>query len=82
MKQEEVKTEKKNVYLEQIDHASVAIAETAKARVQAAYIMAMKMPRDIDQARIQILKSCERPLFAQKAIIKSRLVLKTASENT
>lgn len=70
MKQDEIKTEKKSMALEQIDHASVAIAETAKARVQAAYIMAIKMPRDIDQARIQILKSCERPLFALKAIYK------------
>jgi len=48
------------------DPASVAAAEAAKQRIQAAYIMAAQRPRDVDQARIRILAACKRPRFAEK----------------
>lgn len=50
-----------------VDPAAVAAAESAKARIQAAYIMAMQRPRSYDQARIKILEACARPSFADKA---------------
>lgn len=49
------------------DPAAVAAAESAKARIQAAYIMAMQRPRSYDQSRIKILDACKRPAFAEKA---------------
>ena len=48
------------------DPASVAAAESAKQRIQAAYIMAAQRPRDVEQARIRILDACKRPRFAAK----------------
>jgi len=48
------------------DPAAVAAAETAKARIQSAYIMAMQKPRNEDQARIRILEACRRPAFASR----------------
>ena len=48
------------------DPAAVAAAEGAKARIQAAYIMAMQRPRSYDQSRIKILEACSRPSFAEK----------------
>lgn len=52
--------------LTQTDPAAVAAAETAKARIQAAYIMAMHKPRNADQARDRILHACRRPGFAER----------------
>lgn len=48
--------------------ASFALAEQAKAQVQARYIMALQRPRDILEARERLLKDCKRPLFADAAI--------------
>lgn len=48
------------------DPAAVAAAEAAKARIQAAYIMALQRPRSYDQSRIKILEACSRPCFAEK----------------
>lgn len=48
------------------DPAAVAAAEAAKARIQAAYIMAIQRPRSYDQSRIKILEACSRPSFAEK----------------
>lgn len=48
------------------DPAAVAAAENAKARIQSAYIMAMQRPRNYDMARVNILKACRRPDFAEK----------------
>jgi len=45
--------------------AAVAAAETAKAEVQAAFIMAMHRPRSAEQARQNILKLCQKPDFAE-----------------
>ena len=49
-----------------IDPAAVAAAESAKARIQAAYIMALQKPRNEDQARARILAACRRPEFAER----------------
>ena len=47
--------------------ASTAMAERAKAEVQARHIMAMQNPRSVDEARRRILDHCQRPAFAQSA---------------
>lgn len=49
------------------DPAAVAAAESAKARIQSAYIMALQKPRNYDNARLKILAACKRPDFAEKA---------------
>lgn len=48
------------------DPAAIAAAETVKARIQAAYMIALHKPRDEDQARAEILKACRRPEFAEQ----------------
>jgi hypothetical protein len=48
--------------------ASLALAEQAKAQVQARYIMALQRPRDLMQARQRLLDDCKRPGFADAAI--------------
>lgn len=48
-----------------VDPAAIAAAETAKARIQAAYIMALRKPRSIDAARAAIMTACENPAFAK-----------------
>lgn len=47
--------------------AATAVAEQAKAAIQARYMIAMGRPRDMDQTRSQILKECKRPGFAAVA---------------
>jgi hypothetical protein len=49
-----------------VDPAAVAAAETVKARIQSAYIMAVQRPRSYDQSRLKILEACKRPSFAEK----------------
>lgn len=49
-----------------VDPAAVAAAETAKARIQAAYMMALQKPRNEDQSRVNILQACKRSEFAEK----------------
>ena len=49
------------------DPAAVAAAESAKARIQSAYIVALQKPRNYDNARLKILDACKRPDFAEKA---------------
>jgi hypothetical protein len=48
------------------DPAAIAAAEGAKARIQAAYIMALQKPRNEDQARVNIIEACKRPEFAKQ----------------
>jgi len=48
------------------DPAAVAAGEAVKARIQAAYSMAIYSPRNLDQARAKILRMCEIPEFAEK----------------
>lgn len=47
--------------------ASSAVASSARAEVEAAYIMAIRNPRNEDDARAKIMRACASPLFAQKA---------------
>ena len=48
------------------DPAAIAAAEAVKARIQSAYIMALQKPRNVDDARARILRSCKRPAFAER----------------
>ena len=48
------------------DPAAVAAAESAKTRIQSAYMMALHKPRNTEQARSKILAHCRRPRFAEK----------------
>jgi hypothetical protein len=48
-----------------LDPGAVAAAESAKARIQSAFIMAMKNPRSVEDARARILESCKRTEFAK-----------------
>lgn len=55
--------------LELIGDLSVrAMAKQAEAQIQARYVMAMQNRRDIMKVRAALLKDCERPMFAKKAI--------------
>lgn len=47
--------------------ASMAVAAQARAAVESRYVMAMNRPRDVDAARLAILKECKRPGFAAVA---------------
>jgi len=49
------------------DTQAAALAAQVTASVQANYLMALKRPRDIDQARVDLLKECKRPGFAASA---------------
>jgi len=49
------------------DPSAIAAAESVKARIQAAYIMAFQKPRNEMQARDAILRACQRTEFAGKA---------------
>jgi len=46
---------------------ATALAERAKAEVQARFIMAMQRPRDLDEVRVRLLKHCKRKGFAERA---------------
>jgi hypothetical protein len=45
-----------------------AQAEKSKALVQAAYVMATQRPRNVEQARQEIIETCKSPRFAEVAI--------------
>jgi hypothetical protein len=45
-----------------------AMAKQAEAQIQARYVMAMQNRRDIMKSRAALLRDCERPVFAAKAI--------------
>ena len=47
-----------------VDPGAVAAAESVKARIQSAYVMAMQKPRNEMQSRARILEACKRPEFA------------------
>lgn len=50
--------------------ATAAMAAKAKAMVEARYVIAFNNPRNIEQARIDILASCRRDEFAETARYK------------
>lgn len=47
-----------------VESASTFAAATAKATVEARYLIAMRKPRSWDQVRVDMLKECSRPSFA------------------
>lgn len=47
-----------------IESASSAVASQAKAMVESRYVMAMRNPRNWDQVRLDLMKECKRPSFA------------------
>lgn len=51
----------------QAETSSSAVAAQQTAMVQAAYIMAERRPRDFDQIRVKLMKTCKRPRFAEAA---------------
>lgn len=53
-----------------VETAATALAAQAKAEVEAAYVVAMRRPRDLDTARDELLKAARRPSFAETAIYK------------
>lgn len=53
-----------------IETASTAAAASAKAEIEAQYAIALRMPRDIEQVRVNLLASCKRPGFAAAAIYR------------
>ncbi len=46
---------------------AAALAERAKAQVQARYIIAQQRPRNLDEVRVRVLEHCRRPRFAAAA---------------
>jgi len=50
-----------------VETASSALAAQSKAMVESRYVMAMRNPRDMDQVRLDLMKECKRPFFAQSA---------------
>jgi len=50
-----------------------AAAARAKAEAEAGYIVALKNPRDIHQARLEILEACKRPRFAESARYRKKV---------
>lgn len=50
--------------------AIAAVTEKARAEIESAYIMAKKFPRNEEDARINIIRTCRIPSFAEKAKYK------------
>lgn len=71
---------KSEMALIHVDPAALAAAEAAKARIQAAYIMALQRPRRELDARDRILTACKRSEFAGRAEF-SRPMGKKKDEN-
>lgn len=47
--------------------SATAVAERAKAEVNARFLMALQRPRDVDDARVRLMAHCKRARFAEKA---------------
>jgi len=52
------------------EQAAIYVSAQARAEIESAFIMALKMPRNRDQARVEILKACKNPTFAEVALYK------------
>ena len=48
------------------DPSAIAAAEASRARIESAYSVALRKPRDIDESRLRILEACRRPMFAAR----------------
>jgi len=53
-----------------VETSASAVAEQARAVVNARYLMAIRRPRSLDDVRVKMLKACDRPRFAEAAIYK------------
>lgn len=53
--------------MQQAEMAGIAVAASARAEVESAYVLAIKNPRNEDQARAKILNSCRNLKFAEVA---------------
>lgn len=61
-----IETETKALVVPRTDPAIAAAAESARARIESAYMVAIRRPRSYDDARSRILEACRRPLFAER----------------
>jgi len=59
---------KKVAPIEQDTSLQVIAEKKAEAEVQAAFVIAKKFPRDLNQAYMNIIESCKRPLLANSAL--------------
>lgn len=57
----------KETSLAVVETSSMAMSAQSKAMVESRYVMALRNPRDMDQVRLDIMKECNRPYFAQSA---------------
>jgi hypothetical protein len=48
--------------------ATSGAASAAKAKIEAAYTVALARPRDLDTVRVRLLEACRRPGFAEQAM--------------
>ena len=53
--------------------ASKAVEAAAKAEVESAYVMAIRNPRNVEDARAMIVKTCAIPSFAAKAKYRKKV---------
>jgi hypothetical protein len=67
-----METENKMVAVRNETAADV-LAATAKATIEARYIVAIRKPRDIDVVRQELLKECKRPGFAETAQFRKKV---------
>ena len=56
--------------LERRSSAAMAMAERARAEVQARYIVALQRPRNVDEFRLRLIDHCKRDGFARAARYK------------
>lgn len=71
--QSETATEGKfggNLVHQRAETAAIQVAKEAEAQVNARFIMAIKHPRNEDQAAMKIVNTCKNLLFAEKSIYK------------
>lgn len=50
------------------NQATAALVAKARADIEARWVMAMRMPRNLDLVRQEIIRECKRPGFAEAAI--------------
>lgn len=56
--------------MQRAETAAIQVAKEAEAQVNARFIMAMKNPRNEDNAEVKIINTCKNPMFAEKAVYK------------
>ena len=65
--------------IQRVDPAAVAAAETAKAKIQAAFMVALHRPRSVATAAMKLKEACKRPKFAEQAEYRIPIAGKTVS---